>query len=110
MLTIGDGPVSIDEQYLDDLTQKLLDYTVSLPPRLVIDMQHVEFYGSSFIETLFRVWNRIKAHENGAFAIVGLQKYCREILKITNLDSVWAIYDDVETAVTAINNEHSTLG
>ncbi len=104
VLTIGSEALSIDELNLEGISQQLLDFVVSIPPQVVINMQHVEFYGSSFIETLFRIWNRIKGNEDGAFGIAGLQPYCREILKMTNLDSVWAIYDDVEEAVSAISS------
>ena len=77
----------------------MLDYTVSVPPQIVVDLQNVDFFGSSFIETLFRMWNRVKAVEGGRFALCGLQKYCREVLGVTNLDRLWTVYDDVETAV-----------
>ncbi len=104
VLTIGTEALSIDELNLEEISQKLFDLAASIPPQIVINMQYVEFYGSSFIETLFRIWNRIKSSENGAFGITGLQTYCREILQMTNLDSIWAIYDDVDAAVAAISS------
>ena len=99
VLTIGSEQFSIDELNTQEISQQLLDIVVSVPPQVVIDMQHVDFYGSSFIETLFRLWNRIKVNDDGKFALCGLKDYCREILVVTNLDSVWPIYDNVEIAV-----------
>ena len=104
VLTIGSEKFSIDEENLEEISQKLLDQVVSLPPKVIIDMRHVNFFGSSFIETLFRVWNRIK-EANGQFGIANLEEYCREILKITNLDSVWTIYSDLDSAVKALSEE-----
>ena len=98
VLTIGNEKFSIDETNLGEITQKLIDLAVSIPPTLVIDMRHVSFFGSSYIETLFRIWNRIKEAE-GKFGLANLDDYCREVLKVTNLDSVWAIYPDLETAI-----------
>ena len=99
VLTIGSEALSIEEDILEGISQQLLDLVVSIPPQIVVDMQHVEFYGSSFIETLFRMWNRVKASENGHFGLTGLQPYCREVLTITNLDSVWPTFDDVDAAI-----------
>lgn len=105
VLTIGSESISIDEDNLEEISQQLLDFIVSIPPQIVVDMHHIEFYGSSFIETLFRMWNRVKASENGHFGLAGLQPYCREILTITNLDSVWPIFDDVDTAVAKFSSK-----
>lgn len=102
VLTIGSDEVSIEEGNLEEISQKLIDCVVSVPPHVVIDMQHVKFFGSSFIETLFRIWNRIK-ESNGQFGIAGLEDYCREILTVTNLDSVWNTYPDTVTAVSELS-------
>jgi anti-sigma B factor antagonist len=105
VLTIGSEAISIDEDNLEEISQQLLDFAVSIPPQIVVDMQHIEFYGSSFIETLFRMWNRVKSSENGRFGLAGLQPYCREILTITNLDSVWSVFEDVDTAVAEFSSK-----
>lgn len=107
VLTIGTDKFSIEEGNVEEITQKLLDFVVSVPPQIVINMEHVDFYGSSFIESLFRVWNRIKESPDGRFGIANLQQYCREILKVTNLDSVWPIFDDLESAAQELKSTSS---
>ncbi|MEW4488824.1 STAS domain-containing protein [Thalassoglobus sp. JC818] len=107
VLVIGIDDVSISEDALEEISQKLLDYTVSIPPQVVVDMQHIDFFGSSFIETLFRMWNRIKAVDGGRFALSGLRPYCLEVLQVTNLTSVWPIYPDVDTAVASFNDSRA---
>ena len=72
------------------------------PPKVIVDLTDVAFFSSSFIEVMFRLWNRLKKDERGGFALVGLNEYCREILDITNLTSVWSIYDTREEAVAAL--------
>ena len=104
VLVIGIDDVSISEDALEEISQKLLDYTVSIPPQVVVDMQHIDFFGSSFIETLFRMWNRIKSADGGRFALSGLRPYCLEVLQVTNLTSVWPIYPDVDAAVESFKD------
>ncbi len=58
---------------------------------LLVDLSHTKFFGSSFIEVLFRVWNRVN-QAGGKFAICGLNSYCREVLQITHLDTVWKTF------------------
>lgn len=103
VITIGEENVSIEEGNIEEVSQKLLDIAVSVPPQIIINMEHVDFFGSSFIETLFRVWNRIKDIEGAYFGIAGLQPYCREIIKVTNLDTVWTIYANVDAAINEVS-------
>lgn len=103
VLSIAQGDLTISEDKVEEVSGQLLDYTVSIPPQIVVDLQNVDFFGSSFIETLFRMWNRVKASPDGHFALCGLRPYCLEVLEVTNLNSVWPIYPDVETATKAIS-------
>lgn len=71
------------------------------PPRLILDMAETEFFGSSFIEVLFKVWRQLNEQPNAKFAISGLQEHCREVLQITNLYKLWPIYTTRAEAVAA---------
>jgi len=73
------------------------------PPKILIDLAPIEFFSSSFIEVLFRIWDQIKDKDGAVFAICGLNPYCHEILQVTNLDNLWAIYDSRETALSAMS-------
>jgi anti-anti-sigma regulatory factor len=66
-------------------------------------MAATEFFGSSFIEVLFRVWKRLNTQPHPKFAISGLQEYCREVLEVTHLDSLWPLYATRDEAVAALS-------
>ena len=108
VLTVGTDAISISEDMIEQLSHELLDYTVSVPPQIVVDLHKVEFFGSSFIETLFRMWNRTKTSEDGKFALCAMRPYCHEVLKVTNLDKVWKIFPDVETATSELSSSAPT--
>lgn len=78
---------------------KLLE---NLPPRVVIDLSSVKFFGSSFIEVMFRVWKRLQQVSGGKFAVAGANPYCREILEVTNLASLWSMHATREEAVDSL--------
>ena len=71
------------------------------PPVLIVDMSETTYVGSSFIELLVRAWKRLK-HRNGMMALCALQPFCREIMKISRLDSIWPIYADRVEAKNAL--------
>lgn len=82
----------IDEAHVDLVNRALLDLVTSVePPALVLDMTHVDFFGSSFIEAMFRAWKRLQTRPGAKFAICGLKPYCREVLEVTHLDKLWTI-------------------
>ncbi len=104
IVALGPGYENIDESYLDELTKVILDVASSAdPPHVVLDLADTQFFGSSFIEVLFRAWNRLNAREGGRFALSGLTKYCREVIDTTHLDRLWRVYANVDEAVEALS-------
>ena len=105
VVAMGQEYENIDETVIDEVRDFLLNVSGSAdPPRLLIDLSKVEFFGSSFIELLFRVWHRMKAKDGGAFGICGLNPYCREVLEVTHLNQLWEIYGTREEALKAMGN------
>lgn len=102
VISLGSDYESLEESQLDQLRDLLLTVAQDAePPWVVLDLSHTRFFGSSFIEVMFRLANRIEARK-GRFAISGLTSYCAEILKITHLDQLWRTYPDRETAIVAL--------
>src|SRR5579864_7030000 len=66
---IGLGPAFqiVDEQILDSgLGGTLIEIAEEAdPPLVVLDLSHTQFFGSSFIEILFRLWTRLQARPGG---------------------------------------------
>jgi anti-anti-sigma factor len=103
VITLGSAYENLDGTHLEELSKVILDVANTAdPPRVVLDLSRTEFFGSSFIEVLFRAWNRLNAREKGRFAISGLTPYCREIIDTTHLDRLWKLYDTSDSAVAAL--------
>lgn len=93
---------SITEDVIGEIGGEMLSEAVGDAERVLIDFTNVDFFSSSFIEVLFRTWNRLKKKPNGRFGLCSLHPYCKEILDVTNLSSVWDMYPDRETALNAM--------
>lgn len=103
VVALGPEYENLDESTLDDVKDALLEIAVTAdPPRVVLDLSQIKFFGSAFIEVLFRVWNRLNGREGGQFAISGLTSYCAEVVEITHLDRLWKIFPTREEAVRAL--------
>lgn len=101
VIELGSGFESVDERALDTgLRTSLLETAEAAdPPVVLLDLSHTTFFGSSFIEIMFRLWNRLNAKPGGNFAICGLTSYCLEVLKITHLDTLWRLYATRDEAI-----------
>lgn len=71
-------------------------------PVLLVDLSHVQFFGSSFIEVLFRVWNRVQQQHEGRFALCGLTSHCAEVIEVSNLDKLWQVFPTREAALASL--------
>ncbi len=105
---IGFGPefANLDEPIIDELRDVILDLASDVDPLLIVlDMSHIKFFGSSFIEILFRIWNRTNLQEGGQFGISGLTPYCKEVLEVTHLDQLWRLYETRDEAIQALTSK-----
>jgi len=91
----------ITEDCIPETLQLMLAAVEGSQPRMLIDLSHVEFFGSSFIEVLFRVWNRIQQAQ-GRFALCSLTPNCVEVIEVTNLDRLWPMFPTREAGLQAL--------
>ncbi len=102
-ISLGPEFENLDETLLDQIRDQLLEAAKNAePPLIAMDLQYTKFFGSSFIEVLFRIWNRVNGLPNGGFAIAGLTDYCREVLEVTHLDKLWTMTSTLDEAVNAL--------
>lgn len=59
-------------------------------PHLVVDLQNSDYFGSSAIGTFVRWWRVVNARQ-GRLAMCNLSPQAAELLRITQLDSLWHI-------------------
>ena len=86
------------EQAADMVMAPLADQKV---PLVVVDLQEVGYFGSVFLALLLRCHKFVKSR-GGEIVLSGASKMARELLRITALDTLWAIYDDRESALEAV--------
>ena len=90
----------LDEPVIDLVNRKLSDLAAGVPePRLLLDMTQVDFFGSSFIESMFRAWKRLQMRPGAKMGLCGLNAHCREVLEITHLDKLWLLSDTAAAAI-----------
>ena len=108
IVVLGPALKQIDEMNVVNLGQQLVEIADRLPqPLLILDMSETEFFGSSFIEVLFRVWKKLSVKPMAHLGIAGLQPYCREVIAVTHLDTLWQIFDTHAAGSEAFNNDFS---
>ena len=93
---------AITEDVLLASTDTILSAAEADDPRIVVDLKGIEFFSSSFIELMFRLWKRVK-NRDGRFALCNLHPYCREVLEITNLHTLWSLCDSRDDAIADVN-------
>jgi anti-anti-sigma regulatory factor len=68
---------------------------------VIIDLQGIARFGSSFLETLRRIWSVSKVRD-GKLALCNVSEIGREILAVTKFDSLWLICSTMEEALASI--------
>jgi anti-anti-sigma factor len=74
------------------------------PSGLVFDLSKVDYVGSVFLSFLLHCHKRAK--ETGCEVVVaGASKKARELLHMTALDTIWALYDKRADAIAALTGD-----
>lgn len=86
------------EQAAEIVMEPLTDQEV---PMVVVDLSDVSYFGSVFLALLLRCHKYVKSR-GGELVLCGASKMASELLRITALDTLWAIYDTKDEALEAI--------
>src|SRR5262245_276637 len=70
-------------------------------PMVVFDLSDVSYFGSVFLALLLRCHKFVKSR-GGELVLAGASKMASELLRVTALDTLWAIYDTREEALEAL--------
>ncbi|MEX0726062.1 MAG: STAS domain-containing protein [Planctomycetaceae bacterium] len=70
-------------------------------PMTIFDLSDVSYFGSVFLALLLRCHKFVKSR-GGELVLCGASKMAAELLRITALDTLWAIYDTRDEALDAI--------
>ncbi|MBX9583157.1 MAG: STAS domain-containing protein [Gemmataceae bacterium] len=71
------------------------------PNQIIVDLTSVKYFGSAFITFLLRC-HHLMAGRGSDLVLAGVNPNIRELLRITNLDNHWALYDKVSEAIETL--------
>ena len=102
---LGPEYTNLDELPLDQLQTCLLECADDPNTlNLIVDLSHTQYFGTSFLEIVFRAWNRIR-RGGGRFALTGLQGYPRQVIQVSRLDRLWNQFGTVDDALGEFSQE-----
>jgi anti-sigma B factor antagonist len=74
------------------------------PAGLIFDLSRVDYVGSVFLSFLLRCHKRVKEH-GSEVVVAGASPRARELLHMTALDTLWALYDSRAEALSALTGD-----
>jgi anti-anti-sigma factor len=74
------------------------------PEGLIFDLSRVDYVGSVFLSFLLRCHKRVKEH-GSEVVVAGASPRARELLHMTALDTLWALYDNRAEAIAALTSD-----
>ena len=78
------------------------------PPGSIFDLSKVDYVGSVFLSFLLRCHKRVKEH-GSEVVVAGASAKARELLHMTALDTLWALYDTRKEAIAALTGRLTRL-
>jgi anti-anti-sigma factor len=106
----GDIAVIIPASEVESMAENLIHQAAEIvlaplrndpPAGLVIDLSEVKFFGSVFISFLLKCHMLVKKH-GSEVVLAGASDRIRELLHLTALDTLWAIYKTRAEAIESL--------
>ena len=96
---------SMPENLIQQAAEIVLAPLRKTPPAgMVIDLSQVRFFGSVFISFLLKCHMLAKRHGTEV-VLAGASPRARELLHLTALDTLWALYDNLDEAMEALGSD-----
>ncbi len=90
------------ENLVEQAAQIVLAPLKQNPPNgLIVDLAQVNFFGSVFISFLLRCHLLVKK-QGAELVLAGVSDRIRELLRLTSLDTLWALYATRSEALEAL--------
>ncbi len=109
----GDIAVITPSPQVEQMPENLMEQAAQLvlaplradpPAGLIFDLSHVDYVGSVFLSFLLRCHKRVKEH-GSEVVVAGASARARELLHMTALDTLWALYDTRAEALAALRGD-----
>jgi anti-anti-sigma factor len=93
------------ENLMEQAAQMVLAPLKDDPPEgLIFDLSKVDYVGSVFLSFLLRCHKRVKEH-GSEVVVAGASPRARELLHMTALDTLWALYETRGEAMEALGGD-----
>jgi anti-anti-sigma factor len=93
------------ENLMEQAAQLVLAPLRADPPAgLIFDLSKVDYVGSVFLSFLLRCHKRVKEH-GSEVVVAGASSKARELLHMTALDTLWALYPTRKEALAALSGD-----
>ena len=93
---------SMHENLIQQAAQMVLGPLQADPPAgVIVDLSQVQYFGSVFLSFLLRCHMLAKRH-GSEIVLAGASERSRELLHLTALDTLWALYDTRAQALEAL--------
>jgi anti-anti-sigma factor len=69
--------------------------------RLVVDLGELPYFGSTVLDWLVQLWNRMKA-KGGTMAACNVSRVGREVLGLARLDTLWQVFSTRAEALASL--------
>jgi anti-anti-sigma factor len=93
------------DNLMEQAAQMVLSPLRAEPPTgLIFDLSQVDYVGSVFLSFLLRCHKRVKEH-GSEVVVAGASPRARELLHMTALDTLWAIYNTRQEALEALTGD-----
>ena len=73
-------------------------------PLVLFALDGVNYFGSVFLSLLLRCWKNVST-KGGMMVLSGVSPRARELLSVTALDTLWAIYDTELEAISVLESD-----
>src|ERR671937_2152908 len=107
----GDIAIITPSPEVEKMAENLMEQAAQLvlaplrtdpPAGLVFDLSKVDYVGSVFLSFLLRCHKRVKEH-GSEVVVAGASAKARELLHMTALDTLWALYNTRKEAIAALS-------
>ena len=93
---------SMQEVLIEQAAQMVVNSLKEDPPAgIVIDLSQIHYVGSVFVSFLLRCHMRAK-QQGSEIVLAGTSDRTRELLRLTALDTLWALYETRAEAIEAL--------
>jgi anti-anti-sigma factor len=92
----------MDEATIQQAARLVVQSLAQDPPAgIVIDLSQVNYFGSVFLSFLLRCHARAR-RDGSEIVLAGASEPAHELLKLCDLETLWAIYDTRQQAMDAL--------